>query len=92
MILFSANKTAKWLREKSPSERKDLLQRARLCAPEFKKMYQVREQQVYEQRAKILQSKQETLARLQQKALQLKENLTNDLMVYGLWQNEDNVD
>ena len=40
MILFSNNKTAKWLNEKSEAERLKLLQKARACGPELKNQYQ----------------------------------------------------
>jgi hypothetical protein len=37
MILFSNNRTAKWLNEKSEAERLKLLQKAGACGPELKK-------------------------------------------------------
>ena len=37
MILFSNNKTAKWLSEKSQAEQSKLLQKATTCGPELKK-------------------------------------------------------
>lgn len=91
VILFSNNKTAQWLHKKSISEREELLQKARTCAPEFRKLYRTRKQHLLEERAKILQSKQRALLRLQEKALELKEKLTNDLMLYGLWQSETDI-
>lgn len=65
MILFSNNKTARWLNEKDSSERAVLLQKARACAPEFKRQYQARKEKLREERAKLLQAKQAALMRLQ---------------------------
>lgn len=87
VILFINNKTAQWLHEKPLAEREELLQKARACAPEFRNWKQL----LQEERAKILQSKQMALVRLQEKALKLKETLTNDLMLYGLWQSESDI-
>ena len=42
LILFSNNKTANWLQEKSPTEREALLQKARVCANDFRKLYRAR--------------------------------------------------
>ena len=48
-------------------------------------------QHLLEERAKILQSKQMALMYLQEKALEVKEKLTNDLMLYGLWQSKSDI-
>ena len=45
MVLFS-NKTAQWLNKKPEGEVKDLLQKARSVAPEFKKLYEERRKQM----------------------------------------------
>lgn len=90
-ILFSNNKTAKWLNEKSPAERAELLKKARACAPEFRRQYQARKQKLLEERGNILQAKQAALTRLQEKKVREKENLTQAIMVYGLWQTQQQV-
>lgn len=48
-------------------ERAELLKSARMCAPEFKKLYQVQKAKMLEDRAKLLQAKQAALAQLRQK-------------------------
>ena len=65
-------------------ERAELLKKARDCAPELKC-------QLLEQ-ANLLQAKQAALARLQQKPLREKENLTQAIMGYGLWQTKQQVE
>ena len=74
MILFSNNKTAKWLNEKSEAELSKLLQKARACGPELKNQYQAHKKQLLEERAGILQAKQAALMRLQEKEYKRKRN------------------
>ena len=80
IILFSNNKTATWLHNKSPEEKEELFRKARKLAPEFKQMYTSRRQQLLEDRAQVLE-KQLALQKLQEK-------ITEDIMAYGLWQTE----
>ena len=67
MVLFSNNKTARWLNEKSQAERSLLLQKARACGLELKSQYQACKRKLLEERANILQAKQAALMRLQEK-------------------------
>ena len=90
-MLFSNNKTAKWLYETPACERKELLQKARTCTPEFKKLYHSRKKALFEERAKIQQHKELAIQQLQEKCLKEKEKLSVDIMVYGLWQSEQDV-
>ena len=66
MILFCNNKTAKWLSDKSPAERSKLLHKARSSSTELKQRYQV-QKKLIEDQAKLLQAKQASLLRLQEK-------------------------
>ena len=72
MILFSNNKTAKWLNEKSQAERSNLLRKTRACGPELRNQYPARKQQLLEERAKVLQAKLAALMRLQEKKIREK--------------------
>ena len=82
MIVFSNNKTAKWLSEKTQAEQSKLVQRAGACGPE---LYQARKKRLLEERADILRTKQAALKHLQEKRVQEKEKLTQMIMIYGLW-------
>ena len=84
LILFSNNKTAK----KSPEEKEEFFRKARRLATEFKRMYAFRREQLLEDRAQVLKEKQLALQKLQEKRLREKEKITDDIMVYGLWQTE----
>ena len=90
MILFSNNKTAKRLSEKSQAEWSKLLQKARSCGPELKDLYQACKKRLLEW-ADILQAKQAVLMHLQEKKVREKEKLTQTMMIYGLWQNEQQM-
>lgn len=83
LILFNNNQTSKWLDEKEPSVRADLLANARKCGIEFRKQYEVRKRRMLEERNEILRAKQAALARLQEKKVMEKEHLTQSMMVYA---------
>ena len=91
MILFSNNKTMNWLASKSPEEVKYLLQAARKIAPEFRKLYKERKQNILEQRIEALHAKQHALEAARLKQLKIKENLTKDIIQYGLWQSKEDI-
>ena len=91
MILFTNNKTAKWLNEKSEEEREVLLARARKKSPEWHKLFQHRREEMLLERSKLLREKQLNLERKQQQAVKEKEKATTAMMEYGLWQTEDQV-
>ena len=73
MVLFSNNKTAQWLNKKPQGEVKDLLQKARSVAPEFKKLYEERRKQMLEERAQLLKAKEQALQAAKEKSLRQKE-------------------
>ena len=73
IILFSNNKTARWLREKSTEDREMLFAKARKIGPEFKSLYKLRRTQLLEDWAKVLCEKQIALQKLQEKKFQEKE-------------------
>ena len=64
LILFSSNKTARWLNEKSDTK-EEIIENARICAPEFKKLYHIWMQKLREERAKILKEKEIALQQLE---------------------------
>ena len=91
LILFSNNKTASWLSTKSVKEREELFKKARKLAPEFRQQYQKRREKLLEDRSKILRDKQMALQHAHDKLLHDKEKLTKEIMVFGLWQSEDQI-
>ena len=83
MILFTNNKTAKWLNEQSEEEREVLLARARKKSPEWHKLFQHCRDEMLLERSKLLREKQLNLERKRQQAVKEKEksNCSND----GIW-------
>ena len=88
--MFSNNKTAEWLHEKSPEDREAIFKRARKIAPEFRDLYKQRRKKLLEDRAKVLRDKQLAVQEALEK-IREKEKLTEEIMLYGLWQNESQV-
>ena len=91
MVLFSNNKTAYWLNSKSQAEVKDLLQKARNVAPEFKQLYEDRRKQMQEERTQLLKAKEQALQAAKEKSLRQKEQLTQEVVQCGLWQTHHDI-
>ena len=91
IVLFTNNRTASWLNSKTHGEVTQLLQKARSIAPEFKRLYHQRREQMLQKRAELLQAKERALLAAQQKKLKEKEKLTQEIMQYGLWQSEEDI-
>lgn len=73
-MLFSNNKTAQWLNEKSFEDREALFKKARKIAPEFKDLYKQRRRKLLEDRAKVLRDKQLALQKLREKKFAKRKN------------------
>ena len=67
LILFNNNQTSKWLNEKTPSVRAELLATARSCGLEFRKQYQLRKKKMLDERNDMLKAKQAALLHFQEK-------------------------
>ena len=80
-----------WLTSKSPEEVQHLLQTARKIAPEFRRLFKERKQNILEARIRALHEKQHALEAARIKQLRLKENLTKDIVQYGLWQSKEDI-
>ena len=72
MILFSNNKTAEWLNSKPKAEIRDLLQKARSVAPDFRELYKERRKKLLDERVELLKEKQRALQTAQEKSCKTK--------------------
>ena len=81
----------KWLNSKSAEEVQHLLQTARKKAPEFKKSYKQRKQDILERRIKALHEKQCALEAAHKRGLRPKEKLTQHIICCGLWQTRQEI-
>jgi len=91
MVLFSSNKTMRWLNMKPTEEAQYLLQTARKKAPEFKKLFKQRRKEILEGRIKALHEKQCAVDAARKRCLRRKEKLTHDIIQYGLWQTKTDI-
>ena len=91
MILFTNNQTASWLRAKPIEEVQELMKKARSMAPEFKHQYEERRKRMREQRIELLRAKQLAVLAAQERSVKQKEQLTQDIIKYGLWQSSAQV-
>ena len=80
-----------WLTFKSPEEVQHLLQAARKLATEFRRLFKERKQNILKESIKALHEKQHALEAARVKQLRIKENLTKDIIQYGLWQSKDDI-
>jgi len=62
------------------------MQIARRKAPEFKKLFKQRRENILEGRINALHEKQHALETACRRGLKRKEKLTEDIVRYGLWQ------
>lgn len=92
LILFSNNKTAKWLSSKTDEERKKIIAIAIAKGPEIRRQYRERRTIMLQKRAEILRKKQAEVEKRKQQELLEKEQLTQLILQYGLWQTPAEVE
>ena len=92
MVMFSNNKTPKWIRTLSNEYRTELFKQAREKGPKFRKTFQARRFLLLEERAKIVREKQAAAAKKKIKDRKEKEKLTQEITSLGLWQAIDQID
>ena len=91
-ILFSNNKTSKWLMSKSEEEREKIMEEARKNVPQHRERYQHRISAIEKANIEQQQKKEKDREECEKKQLQAKEKFTTDIINYGLWQSTSQVD
>ena len=91
-LMFCCNKTQQWLENKSTPEKDSLLCDARKQVKLTREKFKVRQKEIHQRRLQILQEKAKKVEELEQKKLKQKEDMTNDIVYFGLWQSENEVD
>ncbi len=86
MVMFSNNKTAKWIKTKSVEEREELFKQARDKGPKFRKVFKERQLALFEEKARLMREKQAVAARKRVEKRKEKESLTQSIISMGLWQ------
>lgn len=92
IVMFSNNKTAKWIQSKTVEERKQLFKQAREKGPKFRQIFKARRLALLEERARLVREKQATAAQKKIKERKDKESLTQDIISMGLWQTVSQVE
>ena len=92
LILFSHNRTATWLDQRSCDETKTLLQAARTLAPSLRMKFKARRQEIESKRQEDLKKRAEAIARKELKAVKEKEKLTKGIQKTGLWTSRTEVE
>jgi hypothetical protein len=91
-LLFCHNKTLEWINSKRDKERQQLMDFARKEEKKVRQKFKERRNQSHQERQRILQEK--VLEEERKKAARIKkiENYTNQILICGLWQREEEVD
>ena len=84
-ILFTNNKTTKWLATKSSDERRIMFEEARKNAPQHCQRYHEHLSNIETERIKVQNKKQKEKEASERKRVQMKEKITSELTDYGLW-------
>ena len=90
-ILFSNNKTREWLESKSPDELKLLMETARKSVPKHKQKFKERLATIQAHRTETQQKQEKQKQAAKQRLLLEIEKITTDMIQYGLWQTEADV-
>ena len=90
-ILFSNNKTNEWLESKSQDELKSLMETARKLVPKHKQKFRERLAAIQAHRTEVQQKQEKEKQAAKQKFLLEKERITTDMIQFGLWQSETDV-
>ena len=92
MVMFSNNKTSRWIRSLSDESRTNLFKQAREKAPLFRDSFLSRRLLLLEERARIVRQKQTAAANKKIRDRKEKEKLTLEIATLGLWQDSDQVE
>jgi hypothetical protein len=91
-IAFSVNKTGQWLKSKSENTSKALVAAARKDVQNLRKQFKLRHEVIREKRREKIQEDRLLKEAAEAKKVRKQENITNDVILYGLWQSQEQVD
>ena len=92
IILFSQNKTRKWIEKKSEAERKQLFQAARKLTPQFRKKYKDRRREIQQYRANVILKRKNDKEKKCKKDEAIRKQLVEEIEINGFWQSEERVE
>ena len=83
-ILFTNNKTTKWLATKSSDERRIMFEDTRKNAPQHRQRYHEHLSNIEKERIKVQNKKQKEKEASERKWVQMKEKITSELLIMDL--------
>ena len=91
-LMFSFNKTGEWLTGLPTQERDQVIEQARRGTMDFRQKFADRKKEIERRRSEALAQKKIAIAKKRDKVLKDKENFTNEILYYGLWQTVTDVE
>ncbi len=91
-ILFTNNKTSKWLNRKSMAEKEKLMEEVRKNAPNYHKIHKERISQIEKEHMKQQEDKIKKIQEAERRSLEAKEKIASEITNYGLWQSIGQMD
>ena len=91
-VMYTHNKTGEWLTGKSEKEQEALLITARKQVPKLRQQFKLRQKKLFETRQALIFEKMKKTEESKTRKLRSLENMTNDIVFYGLWQSEEQID
>ncbi|WAR22590.1 hypothetical protein MAR_016564 [Mya arenaria] len=91
-IMFTANKTQEWLKNKDEASRKELIDYACKSVEKVRKNFKQRKQQNEQRQRELLAQSIERAEQEEARRVAKLEKFTDKILFYGLWQSEDSVD
>ncbi|WAQ95042.1 SPIN3-like protein [Mya arenaria] len=91
-LMFVHNKTNEWLRDKTEKEKEVILNKARKDVKHLRRAFKQRNAQIETERKRILAEKREKAEQAEQNRIKKREDITDNVQLWGLWQTEQEVD
>ena len=91
-IMFTHNKTLEWLQRKDDNEKAELLVDARKNVKKTRIKFKEREKEIHRQRKLLIEEKLRKEEELQRARARRLEGYTDNIIKWGLWQSEGQVD
>ncbi|WAR05051.1 SPIN3-like protein, partial [Mya arenaria] len=91
-LMFIHNKTNEWLRDKTEKEKEVILNKARKDVKHLRRAFKQRNAQIETERRRILAEKREKAEQAEQNRIKKREDITDNVQLWGLWQTEQEVD
>ncbi|WAQ97233.1 hypothetical protein MAR_029923 [Mya arenaria] len=91
-MMFVHNKTVEWLRKKTDNEKESLVKNARKDVNHLRQSFKLRHLRIEEDRRRLLAEKREKAHQAELNKFKNKEEIIDNVQLWGLWQTEDEVD